>query len=107
MLGFVPRPAYALYQHAMKMFPKGGTEYNHAATRLLIWSIPLLLSVPDPHHGLYLDNVLIVPGLWVTAALFGLFRNPQRDAKIFYAAWLIGLFALEAWCAFVVPLVAR
>ncbi len=91
----------------MKMLPKGVVEYNHAVTRLLIWSIPLLLSVPDPHHGMHLDTFLFVPGPWVVAALVGLFRNPQRDAKIFYAGWLFGLGALEAWCMFAVPLLAR
>ncbi len=90
----------------MRMLPKGEAEYNHAVTRLLIWSIPLLFSLPDPRHGLHLENLLIVPGPWVAAALIGLFRNPQRDAKIFYAAWLVGLFALEAWCVVVVPLFA-
>ncbi len=90
----------------MPIFPKDVTEYNHAVTRVLIWSIPLLFSVPDPRHGLHVDTLLFVPGLWVIAALIGLFRNPQRDAKIFYAGWVLGLVTLEVWCAIIVPLLA-
>jgi hypothetical protein len=91
----------------MKMLPKGVVEYNHAVTRLLIWSIPLLFSVPSPYHGLQVDTFLFMPGPWVVAALIGLFRNPQRDAKIFYAGWLFGLAGLEVWYMFFVPQFAR
>lgn len=97
MSGFLRQP------FAMRMLPKGVAGYNHAATRMLIWSIPLLFSVPDFRHGLQLENMLIVPDPWVAAAFIGLFRNPQRDGKIFYASWLVGVFALEAWCVVVVP----
>ncbi len=73
--------------------------------RVLLWSFPLLFAGFDPRHGYDPVIKLLMQGPWVAVAVAGLWRNPARDKKFFYTAWLCGLIALELWRMFLPELV--
>jgi len=86
----------------MKYLPKGW-DTPKSILRIIFWGVPCLFTGPNPYHGYHpIEMYFVIPGLWVLGAFIGLIRNPEKEAKLFYACWLIGIFAL-AWWHYVLP----